>query len=90
MQRAGISSALPPMSECEDMIRLQNTVLTAFERIREVVIAQQHALAEQRSRDEASKARQGSFSDDSTSYLDKQEGAGGFAGADAKKRRGVS
>ena len=88
-QRSGPLTALPTLAECDDMIRRQNLVLGAMDRIREVVIAQQHALAEQRSRNEASKARQSELSDDSASFSEKQEGGGGFAGADPKKRRGV-
>ena len=72
------------------MIRRQNLVLAAMDRIRDVVIAQEHARAEQRSRDEASKARLSELSEDSASFHEKQEGGGGFAGADPKKtRRGV-
>ena len=72
------------------MIRRQNLVLAAMDRIRDVVVAQEHARAEQRSRDEASKARQSELSEDSASFHEKQEGGGGFAGADPKKtRRGV-
>ena len=72
------------------MIRRQKSVLAAMDRIREVVLAQQHALAEQRSRDEASKARQSEISEETLHFHEKQEGGGGFAGADPKKRRGVS
>ena len=58
-------------------------------RIREVIINQQHALAEQRTRDEANK-ESSEYGDDAIGGQDKSEGGGGFAGADAKKRRGVS
>ena len=88
-QRSGLLSALPTLAECDDMIRRQNLVLTAMDRIRDVVIAQQHALAEQRSRDEASKVRQIELGEESA-FHGKEDGGGGFAGADPKKRRGVS
>ena len=70
------------------MVRRQNHVLDSLARIREVIITQQHALAEQRSRDEANKVSS-DYGEDGTSYSDKGDGGGGFAGADAKKRRGV-
>ena len=72
------------------MIRRQNRVLESMMRIREVVIAQQHAIAEQRSREEASKAHPTDYGDDHGPYQEKTEGGGGFAGPDPKKRRGVS
>jgi hypothetical protein len=91
MQRNGLSSGVLPLrQECDEMLRLQTTVQVAFERIRNVIIAQEHAMAEQRSRDEASKTHSNSLSDDSSQYHD-QEGGGGFAGGETKKvRRGVS
>ena len=82
-------SALPKLEEVDDMIRRQNRVLDSMMRIREVVIAQQHALAEQRSRDEANKAHQSEYDGDHGPYQEKQEGGGGFAGPDPKKKRGV-
>ena len=83
-----LPSSLPTLGEVDDMARRQTHVLDSLARIREVIITQQHALAEQRSRDEASKVSS-EYGDDGTSYSDKGEGGGGFAGADAKKRRGV-
>ena len=70
------------------MIRHQTRVLDSMARIRDIILTQQHALAEQRSRDQAYKPPS-EFSDDAIAYQDKLEGGGGFAGADAKKRRGV-
>ena len=57
-------------------------------RIREVIVTQQHALEEQRNREEANK-ESSDYGDDGNGYSEKGEGAGGFAGSDAKKRRGV-
>lgn len=59
-------------------------------RIRDVICKQQQALAEQRNYDQQNYKAAPSEADDneSTSYIDKLEGSGGFAGADAKKRRG--
>ena len=72
------------------MIRQQNKVLDAVSRIRDVICKQQQALVEQRHYDQQNYKAAPSEADDneSNSYLDKLEGSGGFAGADAKKRRG--
>ena len=83
-----LPSSLPTLGEVDDMVRRQTHVLDSLARIREVIITQQHALAEQRSRDEANKVSS-DYGEDGTSYSDKGDGGGGFAGADAKKRRGV-
>ena len=54
--------------------------------IRDAVIAQQNALAEQRAR-----AVKGDYYEDDYNGLhDDYKGNGGFVGGDAKKRRGVS
>ena len=72
------------------MIRQQSKVLDAMSRIRDVICKQQQALAEQRNYDQQNYKAAPSEADDneSNSYIDKLEGSGGFAGADAKKRRG--
>lgn len=58
-----------------------------MQRIKEVIIAQQHALAEQRNYEKYNPTSEAD--EDAGSFHDKTEGAGGFAGADPKKRRGV-
>lgn len=58
-----------------------------MERIREVIIKQRDDLAERHKQEQGQKALL--EIDDDSLYGDKSEGAGGFAGADAKKRRGV-
>ena len=62
--------------------------MAAMEKIRDVIIAQQHVLLEN-SRNEVSKPPS-EFGEDVHGGSDKAEGAGGFAGGDPKKRRGVS
>lgn len=66
----------------------QKRVLDSMHRIKEVIIAQQHALAEQRNYENSYKPSV-EPDEDGASYHDKLEGGGGFAGAEAKKRRGV-
>lgn len=75
------------MEECEEMIVRQTRVLESMNRIREVLKAQ-IALAEQQNQERRYKASS-DFDDDVSSYQDKMEGGGGFAGSDPKKRRGV-
>ncbi|MCJ1412048.1 hypothetical protein MMC19_006140 [Ptychographa xylographoides] len=87
-QRSGqLPGSLPTLAECDDMIRRQNRVMDSMARIREVIVTQQHALEEQRNREEANK-ESSDYGDDGNGYSEKGEGAGGFAGSDAKKRRG--
>lgn len=80
------NESLPGLIEVEEMMGHSERVLQSLGRIREVVIAQQHALSEQRIR-----AAHGSYMNDEYSSMDADyRGSGGFAGGDAKKRRGVS
>lgn len=83
-----LPNSLPNMAEVDEMLRRQTRVVEALNRIKDVVITQQHALAEQRNRDEANKVSS-DFGEDGSGYSDKADGAGGFAGPDSKKRRGV-
>ena len=90
-QRSGpIPGSLPSLTDCDEMIRQQSKVLDAMSRIRDVIYKQQQALVEQRNYDQQNYKAPPSETDDteSNSYIDKLEGSGGFAGADAKKRRG--
>lgn len=87
-QRSGpIPGSLPSLAECDEMIRQQTKVLNAMSRIRDVICKQQQALVEQRNYDQQNYKSAPSEADDNE-YMDKLEGSGGFAGADAKKRRG--
>ena len=84
VNRAGyFPEALPNLMEIEDMLRHSNRITEGFSQIREVVIAQQNALSEQRaraSREDQSMSDYGMLNDDYKNYT----------GGDAKKRRGVS
>ena len=79
---------MPTITSLDDVMGHQQRAMAAMEKIREVIIAQQHALSE-RSRTEVSKPPS-EFGEDALGGSDKAEGAGGFAGGDPKKRRGVS
>jgi hypothetical protein len=77
---------LPELPEVDDALRQSSRVIENLARIKEAVIAQQNALAEQRAR-----AVKGDYYEDDYNGLhDDYKGSGGFAGGDAKKRRGVS
>ena len=71
------------------MMRQQQRVLDSMARIRDLIQRQQQALAEQRVYDaQTYKATPSEADEDSQNFMDKMEGSGGFAGAEAKKRRG--
>ncbi|KAI4191442.1 MAG: hypothetical protein L6R41_000093 [Letrouitia leprolyta] len=87
-QRSGpIPGSLPSLAECDEVLGYQKRVLDSMQRIKEVIIAQQHALAEQRNYEKYNPTSEAD--EDAGSFHDKTEGAGGFAGADPKKRRGL-
>lgn len=82
---------MPSVEECDEMIQHQTRVLDSMANIRDVIIKQKQALAEQRKDDLRQSMKQPPPSEpeeDHSSYMDKIEGGGGFAGADPKKRRG--
>jgi hypothetical protein len=77
---------LPDLLEVEDALHRSKRISDNWNRIREAVIAQQQALAEQRAR----VVKGDYYEDDYNGLHDDYKGSGGFAGGDAKKRRGVS
>lgn len=89
-QRSGpIPGSLPSLAECDEMLRQHNRVHESFTRIRDVILTQQLALAEQRAHEQGYKGSS-EYDEDGAGYQDEFKAGGGFAGADAKKRRGVS
>ena len=76
---------LPDLHDVDDAIRQSTRVLDNLARIKEAIIAQQTAIAEQRARN-----AKGEYFDDEYSGLHDDYKSGGFSGGDAKKRRGVS
>lgn len=83
------AESLPSIEECSEMINRQTRVLDSMNRIKDVINAQQEALKQRLSQEQRYNAPS-EYDDDAPGYHDKLDGAGGFAGADAKKRRGVS
>ena len=76
-----MSDSLPSLQEVDDMMRHSHRVMDSLTHVRDVVVMQQTALSEQRAR---------AARDDDYRGLHDDFKAGGFAGGDAKKRRGVS
>lgn len=72
------------------MIRRQTEVLDCMNRIKDVINAQQQEAMKQRMNQEQRYNVSSEYEDEIIGPYDKLEGSGGFAGADAKKRRGVS
>lgn len=66
------------------MMRQSHRVMESLSRMREVTVAQQTAISEHRAR----MARGHQLEEDYNGIPDEYKG-GGFAGGDAKKRRGV-
>lgn len=79
---------MPHLNEIDDKMQHANQIQDSLGRIREVLHAQQAALAE-RSREQMQKVANGYISEDGESQQGDGKG-GGFAGQDPKKRRAVS
>ncbi|KMU75874.1 NsdD [Coccidioides immitis RMSCC 3703] len=79
---------LPTLGEIDDLLQLQRRNLEALGRIRNAVLDQEHAIAQQRERMRMMQSERGYNHDRSTGYREEFKGSGGFAGGDAKKRRG--
>jgi hypothetical protein len=75
------------LNEVEDILHLQRRNQDALIRIRTAVVNQEQALAEQMAQRKAFKPGE---DEHMAMYQEEFKGAGGFAGPDSKKRRGVS
>lgn len=84
------ADTLPSIEECTEMIRRQTEVLDCMNRIKDVINAQQQEAMKQRLNQEQRYNASSEYEDEIIGPYDKLEGGGGFAGAEAKKRRGVS
>lgn len=84
-QRTGqLPESLPSLSELDDLMRQSSRVADALGRIKEAVITQQHALAEEQAR----VLKREHYDDDLTSLSGEFKENGAFAVGDSKKRRG--
>ncbi|KAJ5161281.1 Zinc finger NHR/GATA-type [Penicillium capsulatum] len=85
-QRSGpVMGSLPSLAEVEDILHMQRRNQDALVRIRTAVVTQEQALAEQMAQRKAYKSGE---DEHMAMYQEEFKGAGGFAGADSKKRRG--
>ncbi|KUL91915.1 hypothetical protein ZTR_01206 [Talaromyces verruculosus] len=88
-QRSGpILGTLPSLHELDDLIQQQQRNHEALLRIRNAVVSQEHALAEQRVQQRHPKVENGYDDEHVGLYQDGFKSPGGFTGGDAKKRRG--
>lgn len=83
-----MTGSMPKVAEIETLMQRQQRVQDSLARLHNVVLTQQAALAEQE-QDQRYKAADGREPEEHNGYPDEGRG-GGFAGADSKKRRGVS
>ena len=74
------------MPELDDLTRQSGRVIDALGRIREAVLARQHALAEEQAR----ALKREHYDDELTNLPGAFKENGGFTAVDSKKRRGVS
>lgn len=87
-QRSGIApGTLPAITEIDDLMNKNRQTMEALARLRETLVAHQTAYFQQAQ--ENLRLNQDSKRNDSVHQQDESK-AGGFAGAEPKKRRGVS
>lgn len=86
-QRSGMTpGSIPSLNETDELMKLHARIGDCFVSIRNVVVNQQAAIAEQQ--DPRYKAMNGYDHEGPNAYHDDPKGGGGFAGSDPKKRRG--
>ncbi len=78
--------SLPSLPELDDLMSQSGHVVDALNRIKDAVIAQQHALAEEKAR----ALKREHYDDELTGFSGEFKENGGFTAGDSKKRRGVS
>ena len=89
-QRFGMTpQSMPRLEEVDDMLKHGERVQISLQRMREVVFNHQASMVEPPQDPRYSRIN-GYEHDVQSNYSDDAKGAGGFAGPDAKKRRGVS
>lgn len=84
-QRTGhLPGSTPNLQNVDDMVKFGARIQASLSSLREVALSQEAELAEQ-SREKAAK-----LASEESQMQEEAKGAGGFAGSDPKKRRGVS
>lgn len=88
-QRSGPNlGTLPSLHELDDLLQQQQRNYEALLRIRNAVVSQEHALAEQRVQQRHPKVENGYDDEHGGLYQDGFKSPGAFTGGDTKKRRG--
>lgn len=89
-QRVGMTPhSIPRMEEVDDMLQHGERIRISLLRMKEVVERHHKSMAE--TQQDSRYARMNGYEHDvQSNYSDDAKGAGGFAGPDPKKRRGVS
>ena len=82
-----IPDRMPTLESCEDMMVHQGKILFALQRMKEIIQQQEHALMDQRMREQGGRVP-GEYDDDMSMYGDDMKNQG-FGASDGKKRRGV-
>lgn len=89
-QRIGMTpQSMPRLDDVEDMLKHSERIQVSLQRMREVVFNHQASMVEP-PQDPRYARTNGYEHDLQSNYGDDAKGAGGFAGPDPKKRRGVS
>lgn len=77
---------MPSLESCKEMLEHAEKMTISIRRMQETIVAQKHAAADQRMREQGAKAM-GEYEDDVSMYGDDRQSQV-FGGADGKKRRG--
>lgn len=78
---------MPTLESCEDMMVHQGKIVFALQRMKDIIQQQEHALMDQRMREQGGRVT-GEYDDDMSMYGDDMKSQG-FGASDGKKRRGV-
>ncbi|PVI05236.1 hypothetical protein DM02DRAFT_110823 [Periconia macrospinosa] len=90
-QRMGMTPhSMPRVEEVDDMLRNSEKILVSLQRMRDVVFSHHQASLVEAPQDHRQRPANGYDYETQSNYSEEPKGAGGFAGPDGKKRRGVS
>jgi hypothetical protein len=90
-QRIGMTpQSMPRLEEVDEMMKHSERIQVSLQRMREVVFDHQQANIVEPPQDPRYRSMNGYDHDNPNAFTDDPKGGGGFAGADPKKRRGVS
>jgi hypothetical protein len=78
---------MPSLESCKEMLDHAEKMTISIRRMQETILAQKHAAADQRMREQGAKAM-GEYDDDVSMYGDERPGQV-FSGPEGKKRKGV-